>query len=62
MSDDNGLLTPLDMHMADAPKIEHGRDSAHKGWLRRRRMIWPEDWLTIAVYAVGLAIILRWLP
>ena len=46
---------------------QHGRDTSDKRylrpvpfWLRRRHH--PLDWLTVAVYAVGLALILRWIP
>ena len=39
------------------------KDSAPKLWLHRRpRMVWPYDLLTIAVYLVGLGLILRWIP
>lgn len=47
---------------AEPPPLEHMRDHASKLWLHRRKPIHPLDWITFAIYAVGLAFVLRWLP
>ena len=43
------------------------QDYAGKQYLRpvswwRRRRVDPLDWLTFAIYCVGLALIFRWIP